>query len=400
MNRWFGTVTAAAAVALIGTVVVPESTFAAQTKAPITIASLGIETGPYATPGRHNDVQLAVNEINARGGIDGHKIQWAAYDANVTPQEAVTAMQKALGNKPTAIIGLSTTSQVQATAPVLRQSGVPVLEYSDSPLSLSPTVKVANLFTVVPDDVTFEQAATSYVVAKYHPATVGIFNSDDTGSNADASIAEALLRKQGVHKFVIRQASDAATDVTVQALAMKGVPVVMEFGFPQPQALLNTALAQNGITPQIVSDQSGPSLGAEGLNKLSELTKFTFVPYCYPEVLPTQQAKAYTAAYKAAYPGQSMAATATGYPYDAVNLLAAAIKAEGGDLSASAIIKELGRITYQGACGTYHSDVSHELIHQAAIVSYAQGLPGKLVGNYVNLGPVTATVIRKFSFSS
>jgi branched-chain amino acid transport system substrate-binding protein len=372
-------VAGAAVVASVGTAT---PSMAASSKAPITIAWMTTLSGPYAQPGVNNDIKLATDQINSQGGIDGHKVSFVAYDANLTPQQAVTATQKALGSKPTAFIGYSVDDQIQATAQLLKQSGIPVLAVAQGPAASSNAVHVPNLYTMVPNLVSAIQASSTYGFTKFHPKSVGIFHTDDTASNADATTAQALLKKQGVKNFTVRSASDQATDTTQQALAMKGDQVVYEFGFPLVEANFNTALSQNGIDVPIQGDQTGNFLAAYGLNKPAELTKYAFTPYCYPPVLPTKQAKAYTAAYAAAYPGQSLQ-TSVAYVYDAVELLGATIKADGGNLSSSAIVKELGKITYNGACGPYHADTNHDLMHQVAMVSYANGInPGELAGTF------------------
>ncbi|HEX4220574.1 MAG TPA: ABC transporter substrate-binding protein [Acidimicrobiales bacterium] len=366
---------------------------AASSKAPITIAYMATLTGPYAQPSVNNDIKLVTNQINSQGGIDGHQVQFVSYDANLTPQQAVTATQKALGSKPTAFVGYSVDDQVQATAQLLKQSGIPVLGVAQGPAASANVVHVPGLYTVVPNLVSSIQAATTYAYAKFHPTSVGIFHTDDTASNADAATAQALLKKQGVKNFTVRSASDQATDTTQQALAMKGDQVVFEYGFPLVEANFNTALSQNGISAPIQGDQSGDFLAAFGLNKPAELTKYAYTPYCYPPVLPTKQAKSYVTAYSAAYPGQSLH-TATPYVYDAVGLLGAAIKADGGNLSSSAITKELGKISYNGVCGPYHSDANHDLMHQVAIVSYANGFnPGTLAATFTEK-PVPASYFK------
>lgn len=350
-------------------------------------------SGPYAQPTVNNDIKLATREINAKGGIDGHRVKFTAYDANLTPQQAVTATQKALGNKPTAFIGFSVDDQIQATAKLLKQSGIPVLAVAQGTAASSNMVHVPNLYTVVPNLVTAIQSSTKFAVTRYHPKSVGIFHTNDTASNLDAATAQKLLRQQGVTHFTVRSASDQATDTTQQALAMRGTDVVFEYGFPLVEANFNTALTQNGITMPIVGDQSGDFLAAFGLNKPEELTKYVYTPYCYPPVLPTSQAKAYVANYGSAY-GDASLHTATPYVYDAVNMLAAAIKSDGGNLSASKITQELGKITFKGACGTYHSDQNHDLIHQVALVSYANGFnPGTLAATY-HQGPVPASYFK------
>jgi branched-chain amino acid transport system substrate-binding protein len=384
---------AVAGAAALGSVAAATPSMAASSKAPNTIAWMTTLSGPYAQPGVNNDIKLATNQINSQGGIDGHQVSFVAYDANLTPQQAVTATQKALGSKPTAFIGYSVDDQIQATAQLLKQSGIPVLAVAQGPAASSNAVHVPNLYTMVPNLVSAIQASSTYGFTKFHPKSVGIFHTDDTASNADATTAQALLKKQGVKNFTVRSASDQATDTTQQALAMKGDQVIYEFGFPLVEANFNTALSQNGIDVPIQGDQTGNFLAAYGLNKPAELTKYTFTPYCYPPVLTTKQAKAYTSAYAAAYPGQSLQ-TSVAYVYDAVNVLGAAIKADGGNLSSSAIVKELGKITYNGACGPYHADTNHDLMHQVAMVSYANGInPGELAGTFTE-APVPASYFK------
>jgi branched-chain amino acid transport system substrate-binding protein len=384
---------AVAGAAALSSVAAATPSMAASSKAPITIAWMTTLSGPYAQPGVNNDIKLATDQINSRGGIDGHQVSFVAYDANLTPQQAVTATQKALGTKPTAFIGYSVDDQIQATAQLLKQSGIPVLAVAQGPAASSNAVHVPNLYTMVPNLVSAIQASSTYGYTKFHPKSVGIFHTDDTASNADAATAQALLKKQGVKNFTVRSASDQATDTTQQALAMKGDQVIYEFGFPLVEANFNTALSQNGIDVPIQGDQTGNFLAAYGLNKPAELTKYAFTPYCYPPVLKTQQAKAYTSAYAAAYPGQSLQ-TSVAYVYDAVDLLGAAIKADGGNLSSSAIVKELGKITYNGACGPYHADTNHDLMHQVAMVSYANGInPGELAGTFTE-APVPASYFK------
>lgn len=176
----------------------------AAASAPIVIAYPSIQTGVYATPAKNNDIELAVKTINAQGGVDGHQLKYVAYDAGITPEQAVTATQQLLGTKPTAIIGYQVDAQVQAVAQVLKQSGIPTLSDAQGPAAGSPAVKVPNLFTIVPNLVNAIQGGTTYGFSKYHPTSVGIFHTDDTASTEDANVAQALLKKDGVKNFTVR----------------------------------------------------------------------------------------------------------------------------------------------------------------------------------------------------
>lgn len=375
---------AAIAASTIGTLVTAVPSGAASSGAPVVIALMDPETGVYAVPWRHNDIELAVNQINAKGGIDGHKFEWTGYDTNIIPQPAVTSTQQALSSspKPTAFIGYSVDDQIEATAQALKASDIPVLEFAQGPAAAAPTVGVPNIWTTVPDLVMAIEASTKYVVSTYHPKTVGIFHTEDIASNADAATAQSLLSGLGVKHFIDEDASDTATDTTDQALAMKGASVVMEFGFPTVEAVLNTALYQNGIHLPIAGDQSGTTLAGFDLNNAAELSDYTFTPYCYAASLSSPQAKAYEAAYVAAYPS-SNPDQQDPYIYDSVELLAAAIKADGGNLSPSAINKEMDKITYKGVCGTYHADSGHDMMHTVSIDSFKSGISvAKFVGSF------------------
>jgi len=380
---------AALVTAASGAVVISASDAGAATSgSAVNIALLDIESGVYAAPGRHNDIQLAINQINAAGGVDGHKFQYTPYDTGLTPQQAVTATQQAVGASPNFILGYSVDDQVQASASLLRQSGIPVLAYAQGPAASSTVAKIPNLYTVVPSLVMAIEASTSYAVNKYHPKTVGIFHTEDTASNADAVVAQALLKKKGVKSFVVESASDTATDTTQQVIALKNANLIMSFGFPTVEAVLNTQLAQNGYTGPIIGDQSGNFLAAYGLNTPAELANYTFTTYCYPPAYSSPQATSYTSAFEAAYPSANIL-TSTAYVYDSVYLMAAAVKSAGGSLTSSKLVSALGKITYKGACGVYHSDANHDLIHQVALITYASNpKQGSLAATYVEL-PLT-----------
>ena len=190
-------------------------------------------------------------------------------------------------------------------------------------------------------------------------------------------------------------ASDTATDATTQAIALKNDDLVFVYGFPTVEAVFITQLEQNGYTGPIADDQSGDFLAAFGLVKPAAMTSVFYVPYCAPDVLSTPQAKAYTAAYHAAYPTDSPR-TATPYAYDATMLLAAAIKKDGGNLSPSAINKAISELSYTGACGLYKADADHELLHQIDVVSFKDGVTNpKLLATKIE-PPVSKALIKKY----
>lgn len=84
-------------------------------------------SGAGATVGTNwrNGAQLAVEEINAAGGILGKKIQIEAVDTASDPGKARAAIQRALDDKPIAIFGPIYSGSVSATLQLTNEAEVP-----------------------------------------------------------------------------------------------------------------------------------------------------------------------------------------------------------------------------------------------------------------------------------
>jgi branched-chain amino acid transport system substrate-binding protein len=105
----------------------------------VRVGHFGSMTGPTATFGTSTDegLRLAMEEINAQGGVLGKKIEVVTEDDQSKPTEAVNAVEKLINrNKVVAIIGEVASSNSLAAAPVAQSAGIPML----SPASTNPTV--------------------------------------------------------------------------------------------------------------------------------------------------------------------------------------------------------------------------------------------------------------------
>lgn len=105
----------------------------------ILIGEYGSMTGGTATFGISTDegVKLALEEINAKGGILGKKVRVVLVDDQSKPEEAVTAVQKLITqDRVVAIIGEVASSRSLAAAPICQRNEVPML----TPASTNPKV--------------------------------------------------------------------------------------------------------------------------------------------------------------------------------------------------------------------------------------------------------------------
>jgi len=94
-------------------------------------------TGPPALLGVPHTigVRLAIEEVNAAGGINGRKVRAIFEDDGYVPSRTIQGVRKLLtSDKVFALTSMSGSAQGQAVLPLIRQSGIPVinsLSFSD-----------------------------------------------------------------------------------------------------------------------------------------------------------------------------------------------------------------------------------------------------------------------------
>ncbi len=98
-------------------------------QAQVKLAYVGEISGQLAVSGGNfrDGVILAVEEINAKGGIAGKKIDLALHDTQSVPSVARGVMQKAIDGDVFAVLGPVLSGNVNATMEILQQAEVPHL---------------------------------------------------------------------------------------------------------------------------------------------------------------------------------------------------------------------------------------------------------------------------------
>jgi branched-chain amino acid transport system substrate-binding protein len=377
------TTTAAGGATTTGAATTAAATSAVANKDPISIALLGIESGPNATDNRHNALDLAVEEINAKGGMMGHPVKYTAYDAGQTPDQASTALQKALSDKPTVIIGLPVTAQVQATAPLLGQSGIPVIHSAQSPNVGFSKLNVPNLYrmNVAADKQT--DAMVKYVTETAKPKKVGLIYSTDTNSTESGKRIESALTAAGV-EVVSRTVAPTATDTTEAVLAFKDVDATISWTFPAVNSVFMKQRAQNGLTAPHFMDTGGSTVVGLGLATGDELKGLSYVAQCDADVLTGPQVDAFKQAYQKKF-GKLDFAASNPTNYDTVYFIDAMVKKANGSIAAKDLDTAMGTTNYTGVCGDLKTNADHDLMTTMYVVDASGGPTSKkLAATYKN----------------
>jgi len=105
----------------------------------VRIGEYGSMTGTEATFGisTHNGIKLVIDEVNAKGGINGKKLELFTVDNGGKPEETVNAVTKLITqNKVDVLLGEVASSRSLAAAPIAQRAKVPMI----SPSSTNPKV--------------------------------------------------------------------------------------------------------------------------------------------------------------------------------------------------------------------------------------------------------------------
>jgi branched-chain amino acid transport system substrate-binding protein len=109
------------------------------TEGEIVVGEYGSLTGAQATFGQstHNGIMLAMDELNAAGGINGRKFRVVTEDDQSKAEEAANAVTKLISqNNVIAVLGEVASSNSLAAAPICQSNKVPMI----SPSSTNPAV--------------------------------------------------------------------------------------------------------------------------------------------------------------------------------------------------------------------------------------------------------------------
>ena len=197
----------AAAAAIAGTVARP----AIAAKEPILMGYLPALTGPSSSTGIgiNRGVQLAVEELNAAGGIDGRQIELITRDTQSDPTKAVNgAAELAHKEKVSVVLGPVNSGESLAVVPLLARTNTLQVHpcWVDT---LTDPKKYPMCFRNAPTNQQIGGAANRYVVEVLKRKKVAVI-SDTTGyGTASVNAYVPMLKAQGA-EVVYQSNIDAA----------------------------------------------------------------------------------------------------------------------------------------------------------------------------------------------
>ncbi len=291
---------------------------------PIKIGFIGPLTGDAAAYGVDtlNGVQLKIEELNAKGGVNGRQIALIAEDGRCTGTDAASAAQKLVNvDKVVAIVGGQCSGETLAAAPISESAGVVQM----SPLSSSPDVTNAGdfIFRDYPSD-----ALKTKAMAKYFKDE-GLAKVAVITENTDFAQGFRTSLKKDFGDFIFDEVVEPGTKdyrSLVTRLKNSDFDVFLANGqSPATIVAMTMQLREQGLEQTVITHDAGQAqdtitVGGTAVEGLLAIN--------VPSLGDTT---AFGTAYLAKYGAPQSSLAFAGHAYDAMGILAQAIGAVGTD---------------------------------------------------------------------
>jgi branched-chain amino acid transport system substrate-binding protein len=315
---------------------------------------------------------LAIETINAAGGVLGEKIELLTEDNQSKPGESTTAVRKLISrNRIVALLGEVASSRSLEAAPIAQGSHIPMV----SPSSTNPEVTQRGpyIFRVCFIDPFQGAVLAKFAVNSLHAHRVGVLSSVSSAYSVGLAkyFAEPYVAAGGVIA-IAQKYSEGDKDFKAQLTAIRaaGVDAIFVPGYYTEAALIAKQARELGLAI--------PLFGGDGWEapQLLEIGG-TAVEGCYysthysPED-PAPLVQQFVQAFKARWGGEMPDAMAA-LGYDSALMLADAIKRAGS--TDGARIRDALAATkgFAGVTGTTSMDADRNASKAAVIVIIKDG---------------------------
>ncbi|HBD08910.1 MAG TPA: hypothetical protein DCZ69_11675 [Syntrophobacteraceae bacterium] len=172
-------------------------------------------------------MEMLVETINAKGGVDGHPLEAIIYDDEGDPTKAVLAANKLISkDNVIAVIGPSLTPTTLAIAPILEQAKVPLISCAAG-IKITDPVK-PYVFKTAQSDV-LAVAAIYQHMQKQNLKKAGILTVENAFGESGKEQLQAQAAQYGIEIVQAESFGGKDTDMTAQLTKIRSA---------QPQAIV------------------------------------------------------------------------------------------------------------------------------------------------------------------
>jgi branched-chain amino acid transport system substrate-binding protein len=313
---------------------------------PIKIAGIFALTGRAAHIGtaQRDAVIIAIDEVNAQGGINGRKLEMVMEDTESTPTKAVMALKKVLeAEDVVAIIGPTLTGTAMAMRGFIEEAGIPAFMHSGGDVILKAPLKKDDPTSLPkwtfksPYKAADAMGKICEYMSKHGIKKIGFLYSNEGFGKDGLRNVKVQAPKYGVEVVAEEAFEPKDVDMTAQLTRInaKGVDAVIAWTVGPAMGIIPKNVKQLGIkAPLFECHGAGDPIfwkvaGEAGEGVMMPSTKIVVADQLPDSDIQKKKIQAYVKAYREKFnrePGTMVA-----YGADAAFIVVDAIKKVGPD---------------------------------------------------------------------
>jgi branched-chain amino acid transport system substrate-binding protein len=309
----------------------------AEGKEPLKIGALLSVTGPASFLGapEARTLEMLVEELNAKGGVDGRKIQLLVKDTGGNPEKAISfAKQLVEEDGVFAIVGPATSGESIAVKQIANDAKVLMLSCAAAEVITTPVLPY--VFKVAPKD-SYAAEMIFRQMKKMGVKRIGVLSSNTGFGKAGKEQVEKLAPAAGIEIAASEVYDKAATDLTAEVTKLKAanVQAILNWSIEPAQAIVIKNARQIGLQVPIFQSHGFANVQyAKAAGAAAEGVMFPASRIVVAESLAaSDRQKPVVASYKQGYESRFKEDVSTfgGHAHDALGILVRAVKEAGVD---------------------------------------------------------------------
>ncbi len=218
-------------------------------KRPVKIGSFLALTGPASFLGdpELKTLKMYIDEVNAKGGIDGHKVELIYYDTGGKAKVAKDVVKRLIKkDRVDVIVGGSTSGTTLAVIDIVERANIPFISCAGSIRIIKPVKK-----WVFKTPHTDRMAAAKIFedMKKRGITKIALITGDGGFDKSGRAQCLDLAPKYGIKIIADEKYSNSDTDMTTQLTKIRSTDAqaILNFGFGKAPAIVTKNVRQLGI---------------------------------------------------------------------------------------------------------------------------------------------------------
>jgi branched-chain amino acid transport system substrate-binding protein len=305
-------------------------------------------TGPTTLLGvsERDAIEIAIDEVNAAGGVNGRRLKLVVYDDAGSPQEALTSVRRLIDQDGVfALIAGSTSGSTLPVVPFINRAKVPFVS------SISSNRKLMDpfshyVFRVYANEVAHADGVVAYALARGSTKPAIIYTSNDYGMGGQEEVS-SLLKKANISLIAQERYNQTDQDFSAQLLRIKesAADGLFLWAFASEAGIIVRQARELGLTIPIYGGAGiATPLFTKAVGALGKGVVAAYVVPQIPETSTKPEIVHYREVLRKKYSGTLPPGRPNEYDlggYAALKIFAAALAKAGKDPTREGVIKAL-----------------------------------------------------------